>query len=31
MDWTSGIREFERMSEEERKLFIEKYQREGFF
>lgn len=25
------IREFERMSEEERKLFIEKYQREGFF
>lgn len=26
-----GIREFERMSDEERKLFIEKYQREGFF
>lgn len=26
-----GIREFERMSEEERRIFAEKYQREGFF
>ena len=26
-----GIREFERMSDEERKIFVEKRQREGFF